>query len=312
MSYDSEAFVEYQSHCIEDHMKIMFSTLAQYPKGSAQLHRDTFKGKHLQWAPLKTNTTCLFCLRRNPEHVLSCGHAVCDDCVRIFGDALPGLEYHYHISNCVLCHSGTLTVRLKPPTAGYRILSVDGGGTRGVVPLEFLGLIQDLIGDCPVQDLFDGAWGTSSGTYTCPSAFTTADVPLGGLIVLCLFLLGWDVPRCIREFDTLARQFFTKGQKESQSLLGYLSRVFKCWLSDGCYDVSTLEVTLKSCFGLSRRMFDTPATISGIKVGVTASAISDASTFVFSNYNGLGTRAKGCGTEIRIIEASTGFFANVA
>lgn len=163
MSHDSNAFVEYLARCIEDHMKIMFYTLAQYPKGSAQLHRDTFKGKHLQWAQLKTNTTCLFCLRRKPEHVLSCGHAICDTCVRIFGQALPGLEYHYHISKCILCLSGTLTVRLKPPTAGYRILSVDGGGTRGVVPLEFMGMIQDLICECPVQDLFDGAWGTSSG-----------------------------------------------------------------------------------------------------------------------------------------------------
>lgn len=139
------------------------------------------------------------------------------------------------------------------------------------------------------------------------STLTTADVLLGGLIVLCLFLLGWDVPRCIREFDTLARQFFIKRQKESQSPLGYLHRVFKCWLSDGCYDVSSLEVTLKSCFGLSRRMFDAPTSISGIKVGVTASTISDASSFVFSNYNGLGTRAKECGKNINIMEASTGF-----
>lgn len=286
----------------------MFSTLAQYPKGSAQLHRDNFKDKHLLWAQLKTNTTCLFCLRRKPEHVLSCGHAVCDTCVRIFGQASPGLEYHYRISNCILCLSGSLTTRLKPPTAGYRILSVDGGGTRGVVPLEFMGLIQDLIGECPIQDLFDGAWGTSSGNVTEVCFIQAlADVLLGGLIVLSLFLLGWDVPRCIREFDTLARQFFTKRRTESRSRVGYLHRVFRCWLSDGCYDVFTLEATLKNCFGLTRRMFDAPISTSGIKVGVTASTISDASSFVFSNYNGLGTRTKECGRDTRFVKSQQSF-----
>ena len=129
MSYDSEVFVEFQGRCIEDHVKLMFFTLIQYSMGSAQLHRDNFKDKHLLWVQLKTNITCLFCLRRKPKHVLSCGHAICDTCVCIFGQAVPDLKYHYHISSCVLCLSGSLTTRLKPPTAGYRILLVDGGGT---------------------------------------------------------------------------------------------------------------------------------------------------------------------------------------
>lgn len=61
MFYDFKAFVEYQSCCIKNHMKIKFFTLAQYFKSSVQLHQDTFKDKHLQWVQLKTNTTCLFC-----------------------------------------------------------------------------------------------------------------------------------------------------------------------------------------------------------------------------------------------------------
>ena len=53
---------------------------------------------------------------------------------------------------------------LKPPTAGVRILCIDGGGIRGVIPLEFLGLLQGDIGpECPIQDFFDMAFGTSSG-----------------------------------------------------------------------------------------------------------------------------------------------------
>ena len=42
-------------------------------------------------------------------------------------------------------------------------------------------------------------------------------------------------------------------------------------------------------------MFDTSSSVSGMKVGVTATTISDASSFVFSNYNGLGVRNKESG-----------------
>ena len=53
---------------------------------------------------------------------------------------------------------------MKPPTSGVRILSVDGGGTRAVVPLESLRLLQELLGtDCHVNEFFDIAAGTSSG-----------------------------------------------------------------------------------------------------------------------------------------------------
>lgn len=65
-----------------------------------------------------------------------------------------------------MCGSSSLTVTLKPPTAGIRILTIDGGGIRGVVPLEFMRKLQDKVGpDCPIQDLFDLAFGTSSGMF---------------------------------------------------------------------------------------------------------------------------------------------------
>ncbi len=93
----------------------------------------------------------------------------------------------------------------------------------------------------------------------------------------------------------LVKRFFIKKQKESQTLLGRLHRVLKYWISDGYYDVFTLETIFKECFGETRRMFDTSSSVSGMKVGVTATTISDASSFVFSNYNGLGVRNKESG-----------------
>lgn len=74
------------------------------------------------------------------------------------------IDYRYELDTCLLCGTGALTVILKPPTAGISILSIDGGGVRGAVPLEFLSTLQETLGDdCPIQDLFDLAFGTSSG-----------------------------------------------------------------------------------------------------------------------------------------------------
>jgi patatin-like phospholipase/acyl hydrolase len=58
-----------------------------------------------------------------------------------------------------------LVVRVHPPTAGVGVLSIDGGGARGVLPLEFMRRIQDRIGlPMPLQKFFKVAFGVSSGT----------------------------------------------------------------------------------------------------------------------------------------------------
>lgn len=79
---------------------------------------------------------------------------------------VPGVEeYQYSLPSCPFCDiDNPLLARLKPPTGGVRIISVDGGGTRGVIPLEFLQLLQKVLGNgCNLRDFFDLAIGTSSG-----------------------------------------------------------------------------------------------------------------------------------------------------
>ncbi|KAL8788264.1 MAG: hypothetical protein Q9213_001784 [Squamulea squamosa] len=189
-------------------------------------------------------------------------------------------EYEYRFDNCLVCRNGVLQVTVKPPTAGVRIVSIDGGGVRGVVPLEFLGLLQDLVGpDCPIQSLFDLAFGTSSG----------------GLIVLSLFVRQWGVDQCLQTFEALSRQFFQARRRKRFGCCRYIRRLLKCWLTDGYYNVDALEAAMKASFGPHERMFGTSQSPYGTKVAVTATSISDASPFVFSNYNGQTTRAKDCG-----------------
>ena len=55
-------------------------------------------------------------------------------------------------------------IRPQPPTAGGRVLSLDGGGVKGIIELEILQQLCDLVGgDLSVDNLFDMVVGTSIG-----------------------------------------------------------------------------------------------------------------------------------------------------
>lgn len=156
--------IEYQNQCIKAYFIRMFAEMQTFNKSAICIHRAVISDLEIPWKKIFNNRTCMWCLRRKPENIFTCDHAICDTCVRIFGERLPNMEYHYQLEKCLLCLSGTLKIMLKPPTAGIRILSIDGGGSRGVVPLEFLRILQNMIGhSCPIQDLFDLAFGISSG-----------------------------------------------------------------------------------------------------------------------------------------------------
>jgi len=92
--------------------------------------------------------------------------------------------------------------------------------------------------------------------------------------------------------------FFGIHLTKGPGLLTRLRDIFRCWLSDGCYDVARLEQSLKDTFGHDQRLFDADRLgVSGQKVAVTATTLSDASTYVFSNYNG-GAKHRGCGMNL--------------
>jgi len=66
---------------------------------------------------------------------------VYNTCVKIFRKGVLGAEYKFIILKYILCRAGSLIILIKPPTYRVRILGIDSGGTRGVVPLEFLNLL---------------------------------------------------------------------------------------------------------------------------------------------------------------------------
>jgi hypothetical protein len=75
------------------------------------------------------HTTCLSCFNHPPEHKLPCGHLICTPCARDFGkiDGGHGLS----AAICPLHESkqwagSERLATLQPPSAGLRVLSLDG------------------------------------------------------------------------------------------------------------------------------------------------------------------------------------------
>ena len=280
-----------QGRLIKDKLVDHFVTMQVSSKTAAAIHQINIANMGCIWMQFRSNDTCLCCIQASPENHFTCGHSICDVCVRIFGRPVLEAEYVYMLDKCVFCSYGTLQVALKPPTAGARILSVDGGGIRGVVPLEFLASLQETIGpDCPIQDLFDLAFGTSSGMRSIAPSLPLLTHALGGLIVLGLFLRQWTVAQCSTTFDTLTRGYFAAYRE----IGGGIRRIIRCWLSDGYYDATALEATLKQQFGEHQRMFG-PLSSVATKVAVTTTTISNALPVLLSNYNGTRSRQSDCG-----------------
>lgn len=100
-----------------------------------------------------------------PEHLLPCGHMLCESCCTKHAHTTEKDPLLYRLEYCPLCKSTFhFSIRVRPATASVRVLSIDGGGIRAVVPIQFLRALERAVGiDMPVQEHFDLSYGTSSG-----------------------------------------------------------------------------------------------------------------------------------------------------
>lgn len=145
-------------------------------------HAETLReiGKGPDSEKLKSVECCVFCLTGPPQHILECGHSLCDACVPRFAVSRRYRRSSFMVKGCMMCGTPSqLEVQLKPATAGIRVLSIDGGGIRGIVPLQFLHNLQCALGGAVrVQDFFDMAFGVSAGmSHSCPSLHTNSGLP---------------------------------------------------------------------------------------------------------------------------------------
>lgn len=96
------------------------------------------------------------------------------------------------------------------------MLSIDGGGTRGVIPLEHLRLLQDALGpDCALQDMFDLAVGTSSGA----SGHLILNIEPS--LSVCRRADRSDSVSLLMERDSLQRCFRLHGSQAVQQTSGF-------------------------------------------------------------------------------------------
>lgn len=104
-------------------------------------------------------------MQAEPEHKLICGHLICEKCFTCIGSCTETDPYLYKLDDCPFCsQTCKASVRVKPATAGLRVLSIDGGGIRATAPFQFLSALEKAVGlDMPIQEHFDLAYGTSSG-----------------------------------------------------------------------------------------------------------------------------------------------------
>jgi hypothetical protein len=148
-------------------MHLFFNELINRPSDASFLHQKRLKKLQSQFPLLKSHRSCFCCLMRMPEKVFDCGHSVCDICIKTFGTQSPSEKYSFVVSSCMLCgrDNSLSTFRYIPPTAGIRILCLDGGGIRGIISLAFVNYIDQQLQPfgCPFSDYFDYVCGTSAG-----------------------------------------------------------------------------------------------------------------------------------------------------
>jgi predicted acylesterase/phospholipase RssA len=71
------------------------------------------------------------------------------------------------ISSCPMCEkSFQLTIRQLPPTKCPVILTLDGGGVRGIIQLGLLRALEMRLGE-ELRQVFDLCVGTSVGMWIC-------------------------------------------------------------------------------------------------------------------------------------------------
>jgi hypothetical protein len=239
-----------------------------------------------RYSLVKSNRLCLYCLIRAAQHFPPCDHPLCDLCAQRFGEPVLGSEYRFSLDRCLMCSSMvTMCMEILPPTMDPSILAIDGGGVRGMMPIELLILIQEYIEPCRIQDVFDLDVSTSSG----------------GLTELGLRVLDLSVSACAETFGQLARRIFQSRRPAAfpwlpRFVLGQLRQWYTWWRHDSCYDGTVFDTILRQLFH-DQSLLHSPlrdgCIMSGAKYGVVATSIGKKTeTVILGNFNAaVGTAA---------------------
>jgi hypothetical protein len=143
-------------------------SLPNDPKRILTFRQEIHMSHKSTWNQLQSNETCLSYFQSVPDHVLLCGHSYCALCMQEIAKPSRSFECAFDMSACTLCgnhtHNSPHQIQLKPRCAGARVLTLDGGGIRGIVELALLRTLEKEIGlGVQISELFDLVVGTSTG-----------------------------------------------------------------------------------------------------------------------------------------------------
>ncbi|KAK6334755.1 hypothetical protein TWF718_010203 [Orbilia javanica] len=186
--------------------------------------------------PFSSTTTCYGCIFRQSEYLLPCGHTICEICAKANSAAGDRMKYthEYTLESCVICGTSTgpgwpFAIKIRPPLSGLRILSLDGGGVRGIIQLTLLERLESRIGlRLPIGYFFDLIVGTSTG----------------GVVALSLGAQGDSVENFIEEFKNICKKGFS-GRLENTNRV---SSFIQWWRLYTLYFTQNYEEALENYF----------------------------------------------------------------
>lgn len=237
---------------------------------------------------VKTYKLCLACVQTAPEHKFPCGHMVCEECFQDLGNCFDTDPHLYEFDHCPICKSPCdVTLRVKPVTAGFRVLSIDGGGIRAIIPIQFLRALEQAVGlDMPVQEHFDLSYGTSSGTHPVHTrTIATYSTSLGCMVNLALYDRGMSVDETYNLFKQLSTRIF---RGRSRMGVGFAAAAHALIASyrNGRFPAGDIDGALFEIFK-DATMLDHPYMSSiGARTGFPVVNADTLETCVVTSYNG--------------------------
>jgi len=185
----------------------------------------------------------------------------------------------------------------QPPRGkGIRVLSIDGGGTRGILGLEVLDELEKQAGNRKICELFDIIIGVSTG----------------GILATLLGAKRKSVDECKTIYMEISRQLFNQGR---------LSGVSGLLLSHSYYNSKKWVEILKKVLGEDVMVINTARSPNSPKIAIISSIVNapQLQPFIFRNYEhppGRDSHFRG-GTKFQLYEAvqcssaAPGYFAEV-
>jgi hypothetical protein len=238
----------------------------------------------------RTHKSCLACLLRAPEHKLACQHVLCEDCCVELGHSTVADPNLYEVLGCPICAAPCrLQLRVRPATAGLRILAIDGGGIRAVIPIQFLRALQRaisvVIGSMiPVQEFFDLSFGTSSGKSCTLMGFCFLPIA-GAMVNLALYGLGMEVGQTLDAFKQLSLRVF---QGRARLGFGPIDTIYSVLAAShsGRFPAEDIDAALHEFFGKDTMLEHPYMTAIGARTGFPVVNLDTLDTCIITSYNG--------------------------